>query len=366
MKIEFRIKEKLGDFQRLRHGVVKEIASESKIHRHTIARLCRNEVRVVSFETLEKLCDWFHEIGVPRDQLLGGLLGFRRSALWEAIASPGRVTLYLGEYWEEKPAAAAWRWVARRDSSVHGQMVKWLSTEGDSEIKVPEIGSVYVPFRYGSGKVRAKRKQLEQDVDHARTIFEEMRQGGQYSNILIGSQRANYLVELLVADLFGCEPFKPASGKTPFYTVYRETDRLVPSCFGGRRLPGRSGSVAPGLYVRAEDHTWHAHPCVEDQKDAGLVITVYDPGTGSLDLVVLGFSGRSTEAIGAKLVDKPDAFWSVEPDGKARTNDAMEVGVNVVTVTQQPEKTEDGNGEHRRTKAVVTELPKAVLEHYLK
>jgi hypothetical protein len=179
------------------------------------------------------------------------------------------------------------------------------------------------------------RKTFEEDVAGAKQRLAAMRPGGGYSNVLIGSQRVNYLVELVVAELFGCPPFKrSAKGAVPFYTVYRGSDRLVPSCFGGLNLPSQRKQVPPGVYVRGPKGEWEGFEYRAGQDDAGIVVTAYESGTRSLELVVLGFSGRSTEATGEALLVQPTCFW---PPYAARGG--KRVGVYVVRLAWA------GNGE---------------------
>jgi hypothetical protein len=133
----------------------------------------------------------------------------------------------------------------------------------------------------------------------------------QENNILLGSQRVNYVVECLVAELFGCDPFEPVGKKpkVPFYLLYRNFDQPVPSCFGGPEKPGwLKGETPFGTYYLDETGKWNLIEWKQQEQDAGIVIIVRDGK--SVDMAAFGFSGRATKALGAKLIKKSPAFWS--------------------------------------------------------
>jgi hypothetical protein len=130
--------------------------------------------------------------------------------------------------------------------------------------------------------------------------------------MLIGSQRANYLVEYFVADLFGCQPFvsnvkKPA---VPLYLRNRTFDRLIPSCFGGRDNPAWVDKTNKcGIWFEDENNRWRLFEWERDKQDSGAVITVRS--AGSMRIALFGFTGRSTNAICNELIRRPENFWPV-------------------------------------------------------
>jgi hypothetical protein len=282
---------------------------------------------------LADLCDWLRTHGVPADELPHGLFGVRPSALWEAVAGPGRVTLYLGEYQQADSDGQQMLWISRRDAHVAAEIVQKLSLppDGGGSRRGPTVRTEYVPFRtdvLGGGGAAARTgrglKEFERDRTQSRKAFARMRSDADAprTSVLIGSQRVNYLLEHHVASLFGCEPFTPADGtepRVPFYLSYREKDRAVPSCFGGAtNPPGYKGSFEPGvLYLDAKGN-WQRCPWAPGEEDAGILILSRDPGTQALEMALFGFSGRGTEALGWHLVHSGDDFWPpyVEFKGK--------------------------------------------------
>jgi DNA-binding Xre family transcriptional regulator len=304
MQIEFRLKAVLAENAQDHRGVIQEIAAATGIHRHTVARLYRGRAPSLSLDVLGKLCEWLGNHSVPRESLPGALLGARPSKLWEAIARPGEVSFYLGEYRIEQMVQVA-RWISRRDAVVANLIVEQLS---DPTVvrKRPIFHTHYVPFFYDPRDTPGHR-----DIVAARKAFAQMRSPGmRRSSVLVGSSLVNHCVDLFVADLFGCEPFAPPAGGTPvpFYMGFR--DRDSPSCFGGRKPPpGWTRPFVPGIYYREASGQWNVIEWRSKQQDAGIVITLYDAARQAVELVVFGFSGRGTAAMGEQLQRQPDRFW---------------------------------------------------------
>jgi len=313
MQLEIRLKNILREYGLDRHGVTGRIARDLDVHRHTIGKLYRNQLANPSLKVLGMLCAWLESHGVPAEILPQALLGSRASGLWEAVARPGTVRIYLGEYQQIEPTAPEMLWVSRRDSTVAGEIVQVLSTPTVVGEGRPKVLIEHVPFRFATLGSHVRKAQFEQDLARSREMFTEMRSRRESgASILVGSQRVNYMVEHLVGDLFGCEPFRPLTDqiRVPFYLVYRRMDRPVPSCFGGQRNPPRRKSTRqPGIYYLTADAEWTHCPWISKQEDAGIVITVYDPGTKAVEMAVFGFSGRGTEALGRQLLRDADPFW---------------------------------------------------------
>ncbi len=317
MRIEFRLEEVLRKHGLLAHGVKQDIAKEQGLNHHTIGKIFNNQVSTISLNTLQKICEWLHGKGVPLEELPGSLLALRVGELWEAVSAKAEVAIYLGEQVQAQPPAAAWRWIARRDSQVASAFAQVLSMNGASGKVVPRVSTEYVPYLGKPNVGQGGRRPRKDDIDYARTIFETMRKKQSRSNaIIIGSQKVNYLVEYFVADLFNC--FDHAfchvkkEPKTPFFLVYRKRDRGVESCWGGWQNPaGGSDTSTAGIHF-CKGSAWSVIPWKEHVEDGGIVVTSYCPGTGAVELAVIGFSGRATEAVGNTLIDKPHLFWPPE------------------------------------------------------
>ena len=138
--------------------------------------------------------------------------------------------------------------------------------------------------------------------------------------VLIGSQLVNYATEIYVADLFGCVPFRAQVQEptVPFFMAFRQNIHNLTSCFGGYQLPGIDNTDGVGLYYRDNDKQWHLIEFIYDEQDAGIVISGYNPSTQCIQLVLFGYSGRGTDAIGRVFARDPDRFWPVISDDAGR------------------------------------------------
>ena len=206
------------------------------------------------------------------------------------------------------------RMVALHDAEVESMIITLLfkqSAMGDTNAVVR---TRYLPFQFSPMGPSVKGAWLEADIKRAIHLFQEVQnRGPRDSVIMLGSQRANYLVECKVADLFNCKPFERASGKpsVPFYLCYRGFDRQVPSCFGGLSgPPGLTGTAKRGTYYIDENNRWISLEWKQAVQDAGIVIVIREPER--VELVVIGFSGRATCALGKELVENPEKFWPEE------------------------------------------------------
>lgn len=317
MQIEIRLKKLIQDYKLNRRGLEKYLADQIKVHRHTIGKILRNQTSNPSLEVMGKICDWLVNNGVPTHILPGALFGVRSSHFWQAVSDLGSVTIFLGEYHQKTdPSVPALRWISRQDAAVEGQIVQLLSNPASIGVqRVPQIQTRFVHFRYVPGAPSVSEKHFRDDIRSAKKKFNEILSHEDRVYIFIGSQRVNYLTELFISDLFGVESFKPSADTNlpgvPFYTLYREHDVDLPSCLGGKNPPpgDSKNQAAPGLYHRGKKDSWIACPWQAGVSDAGIVITRHDPGTGSLQVALFGFSARGTVAIGTYLIHNADSFW---------------------------------------------------------
>lgn len=365
MQIDILLKQLLRDYRLDKHGITKEISEDLGCHRHTIGKLYRNQLSNPSLQTLAGLCAWLQRHNVPGDILPQALFGARPSEFWKAVAAPGIVTFYLGEYRQTQPPAPARRWISLRDAAVMAKIIEVLSTSTNISTNQLSLQTRYVPFHFSAEKPEVEMQVFLKDARGAVAVFDKMKsQTLRGTSILVGSQRVNLLVEVMVADLFGCKAFQmpKTRPRVPFYQVYRKGDRPVPSCFGGAgKLPGRGGPAEPGLYYRDENDRWVACPWKENQRDAGIILTIYDPGTQILEIAVFGFSGRGTAAMGKAMEQCADSFWppEVEANGKR-------VGVYLCKFELSEELAADPDEHVVAKKTKVISLDRDVLKKYLR
>lgn len=334
MKIEIHLKRVLQENNLDRRGITQKIAKDLKVHRHTVGKLYKNTAANISLSLLGKLCDWLENNGVSRDDLPSALIGSCPNRLWQAIAEPGSVTIYLGEYQEIPTGSTMWRWISKRDAIVATRFVEALSTPSKIGVPAPTVHTEYVPFRWDKQSPNLVQKPFKESLQAAGKIFEQMRSNRKHTSIIIGSQRVNSLLEYFVADLFGCKPFCSYKGEkvVPFYLQHRTGDYAIESCFGGlSNPPGRRGKKTPGIYYLDRDENWKLCPWVQNKEGAGIIITQWDSGTQRLEMAVFGFSGRSTDALGNQLAktDVPHSqFWPPKANIRGK-----ELGIHICKYT---------------------------------
>ncbi|MFC1707120.1 helix-turn-helix domain-containing protein [Planctomycetota bacterium] len=361
MDVEIRLKKILQDAGLDKHGVVQRIARDINVHRHTVGKLYRNTVRNPSLEVVGRLCDWLRMEGV-RVELPQALFGASPADLWTAVVATGEVRIYLGEY-QESAGDADLRWLSPWDAAVLAEFFHKLSEPSAGADIRPALVSEFVPFRSERTGRRVTREASKKQRTAAERMFRGLRRRTEGTAILIGSQRINRLVELMIADLFGCTGFRPRQGdaRVPIYVAYRPEDRRVPSCFGGQAPPsGNGGRVKPGILYEDPDGKWTHCPCIPEKRDAGVVVTVDDPGTRVLSVALFGYSGTGTAAMGTQLLFNPGNFWP--PYVQAR---GQRIGVYVCRFELQQGKLAGREGPVHAKHPEVIPLEKATLEKYL-
>ena len=320
MEVELKINQLLSKYNLKKHGVEKDMAEKCGMHRHTIAKLLKNESPNPSLQALGKISRYLIANGVPAAILPGALLGGRPDGLWRAIGSMGLVAIYLGMYkhiTDKKQPGPGHMTLAIHDANAASKINHLLALEAGPSDERPIVHMHYVPFQYRPPSVKVEGDWFDEDKRYAMDMYGDMKDGlSRQSAILIGSQRINYLVEHLVADMFGCEPFKPIAkkSKVPFFVSYRDFDRRVPSCFGGRELPAEiKHSVKKGIWFVNEDGKWELGDWKKHKKGSGIVITIRE--ADSVVMALFGFSGRSTKAICNEIIKNPKGFWETDEEG---------------------------------------------------
>jgi hypothetical protein len=302
MKIDIQLKKVLQDYGLDTHGMTKKIADHLGCHRHTIGNLYRNDVSKPSLDILGRICTWLANNNVPEEKLPQILFSARPTKFWEAISALNKVTIYLGEREQTEVSGIPRRWITLRDASALAEIVKKLTSLPQSL----SMETRYVPFPL-------EQKSRDADIRKARKIYKDIAaHDTTFTSVFIGSQRVNYLVEFLVAGIFSCKAFHSPEGgpRVPFYLLYKSPHETPPSCFGGMEKPADfKGDRKPGIYYRNEDDEWCLFPWALNQRDAGILLTVYDPASKALKTALFGYSGAGTEALVIKLCTDTYQFW---------------------------------------------------------
>ena len=375
MKLEWRLKQLLEQHNLYRYGVESKIAKDCGLHRHTVGKFFRNQAQSPKIDVLEKICGWLVERGVPADTLPGALFGIRPSGLWQAIGQSQKILIFLGEYHLQgrkftHPQISPS--ISRHDAVVSSKIIHFLYSEAELQDVRPAVKMLCVPFHFTPDVVAERGFGFEKDKEHSCQLFKDLRKDKpkEWSVIMIGSQRVNYLVECWVAELFSCTPFALDHDDimVPFYLCYRDFDHLVPSCFGGPgNPPGKTDRIQYGTYYLDHQFQWQLLEWREKTSDAGVVIIVRE--ASNVEMAVFGFSGRATNAIGTALVQHSEKFWP-DSDGAPATSVTVgekEIGIYLCQVTFNRD---DAQGQKRECdifeldKVTVTPLDHNVLEKY--
>ncbi len=325
MRIEFRLKQILAAANISASDT--EISKKTGLHRHTVRKIMSNEATTVDLSTLELICAWLQQRGCG-DGLPGRLLGFRPSALLEAMVAPGRVKFWLGEYRERRPEGAVRARVSRDDNNVFARIMQRLCTMPATGAPRPQLSFEFghVPLHVPPEGGTLDETLIEQDRGvgkrAARQLTEEDRP---VTSVLIGSQQANFLQECFVAGMFHCEPYNAPKNPLPFYLRFHEPTRCT-SCFGGNAPPpGADDLEQAGIYYRHHgDRAWKFFAYEPLQRGAGIVIVRRNPGRVEMDVSIFGLTGISTAAMGWLLCKEPESFWP-EEGTRAKASSAVYV-----------------------------------------
>jgi hypothetical protein len=312
MHLEFRLRQVLADCGGDTYGKFSLIEEATGISRKIVQAIYENRRRTISLDVIERLCAYLVAEGV-REPLPAALFGARPSGLIEALATATRVRVCIGSARERSPREGHPRWLAHPDAEVASVIVELISSARRPADRPgsPRIEHVYVPSRFtpfGEGVDDGQEERVAAKA--ARRTFDGLRTAAG-ATIMIGSQIANSLVEVFVADLFHCNPFTSEGAHVPFFLLHKRPAGAPPrpSCFGGPRAPGAwGGRDEQGVYYRVEDGAWNLCP-TSDAQDAAVVVVRRDPGADSTELALLGHSGRATRCLGEVLRRQPDAFW---------------------------------------------------------
>jgi len=377
MEMELRLKELLQESNLYRYGIEQQIANETNLHRHTVGKLLRNQVRSPKLKVLGKICEWLVDNNVPAESLPGALFGFRAPGLWKAIGNSKSVRIYMGMYHHDVDLNSnKGRWgnpesLARGDAWVQARIIQKLSNELEMGDARPSVKTRYIPFKFSTQDLDVNDDWFAKDKARAGRIYKEMQDRAHYeSAILLGSQRVNYVLEYLVANLFGCDPFRRPKGnpRIPFYLCYREFDRRVPSCFGGRENPPQHKEKAlSGIYYleKVEDQErWSLIECNHDKKrDAGIAIVIRVADT--VTMALFGVSGRATAAVGNALIVHPEKFWPAPESGLEWHGGEISIYMCQVNFPADKADLSEEIEDWGRDKVVVIPLGRDVLKKYL-
>ena len=327
MQYSFRLAELLGHVpdSKKRPGIIKAIVDYTGLDRHQVAALLRNEVKYIPLAALSRLCDYLIEHGhVTADQLPGALFAVQPENFWELLARRKQLELCVGVRREEQEKWPEAAWVVASDSVLLGELLNGVSTLGGTAKYLGAAG----PSAAAAAKPHPEH--LKQSlvwspgqgdesvtVARAREVYDPFAEGGgDKALVCLGSIKSNPVVELVLANSFGCEPFvsqdeaaNPRRRSVPFFLRYREFDPHPVSCAAGLSLARGEPTTEPGFYYEQADGAWTHCAWRANEQDTALVFYLHRESHGRLEMVLGGYSGRATRLLARTLATRAQDFW---------------------------------------------------------
>lgn len=327
MHYSFRLAELLGHAPdpRKRPGTIKSIVEYTGLDRHQVAALLKNDFKYIPIKALSRLCDYLVEHGYAvADELPGALFAVAPENFWDLLARRKRLEMCLGVRRDEHQDWPEGAWVVASDSVLLGALLNGVSTLGgtakqrhdttgaESQAPKPHPEQMQQSLVWSPGQ--GESKIVARRAREVYTQFSEWR--GDKALVCLGSVKSNPVVEMMLASVFGCEPFETQDSvadssqrSCPVFLCYRDYDPHHPSCAAGKCLSGGNGSNEPGIYYEKKDGTWACCPWKEPSTDAALVFYIHRESQGCLEMTLGGFSGRATRLLAKTLATRAEDFW---------------------------------------------------------
>ncbi|MDX1946369.1 MAG: helix-turn-helix transcriptional regulator [Pirellulaceae bacterium] len=357
MRYSFRLAEVVGHMPdpRKRPGTIKAICEYTGLDRHQVASLLKNEVKYIPLDAMSKLCEYLIDRGfATAEELPGRLFGVEPEHFWEILARRKRLVLCLGVRRGDPSDTLDDAWVVASDSVLLGELLSGVTTLGGTVLHrksgKPTKGEAASPKAAdSSGAFDPHPEHLHQslvwspgqvDIDECRAMARAAYEGfagtaGDKALVCLGSNKSNPVVELLLANAFGCEPFEsqdsvplPDKRSCPIFLRYRDRDPQPPSCCGGLRISRGHNTTRPGIYYATAGGDWEVCPCDERRHDAAFVFYIHRESQGHMEMAVGGFSGRATRLLARLLARRGEEFWPPVYEGQG-----IQIGAFVVQFT---------------------------------
>lgn len=342
-----------------RPGTVKAIVEHTGLDRHKIAALLRNEIKYLPLDTISRLCGYLIDQGiVAPDQLPGALFGVEPEGFWELLARRTSLHMCLGMRQDPGSNYHDDAWVMMADALLLGEIVNGVSTLGGAAKYYPQgeappdddrkvARAAPHPDEYLQWLVLAPKKGSSSQVnDKAWRVYGEFEKVEKDKALVcLGSVKSNPVVEIVLARAFGAEPFvsqdhvrQARERSCPVWLRYRDKlDWDLPSCGGGFQLSQTEDAAEPGIYYERADGSWRHCPWDAGRRDAALLFYQYLPALGRLEMVLGGFSSRSTRFLSQTLAPNlASRLWPPVYD-----TPALQIGAYIIKFDFRDEDTEN-------------------------
>jgi hypothetical protein len=369
MRYSFRLAEVVGHVPdpRKRPGTIKAVCDYTGLDRHQVAALLKNEVKYIPLDALSKLCEYLIDRGyASAEELPGRLFGVEPEHFWELLARRKRLVLCLGVRRGEAAETLDDAWVVASDSVLLGELLSGVTTlggtvlhrrakEGKPGVETDEdlaekvgdgVADPHPEHLHQTLVWSPGQAEIEQCLAMASASYEAFSgTAGDKALVCLGSNKSNPVVELLLANAFGCEPFvsqdgvaSPAKRSCPIFLRYRDRDPQPPSCCGGLRVSRGHATQKPGIYYAKPNGDWECVPWDEKQHDAAFVFYIHRESQGHMEMALGGFSGRATRMLARLLARRGEEFWPPVYEGQG-----IQIGAFVVQFTFPGEPLDERN-----------------------
>lgn len=351
MRYSFRLAELLGHIPdpRKRPGTIKAIVEHTGLDRHQVASLLKNEVKYIPLKALSRLCDYLIDNGyASADELPGALFAVEPENFWELLARRQRLELCLGVRRDVEVETPEVSYLVASDSVLLGELLNGVTTlggtakhmsraESESEDQIAKDSPRPHPEFLKQSLVWSPGQLTPEEVrERAHYVYDEFAEAaGDKALVCIGSMKSNPVVELVLANAFGCEPFESQDTfahardrSLPFFLRYRDRDPKPSSCAAGTQIGKDVAAKEPGIYYEEPDGSWSVCPLRDGKEDTALVFYVYRESQGRLEMTMAGFTGRATRMLARALSSRAEDFWPPVYEGQG-----IQIGAYVVQFT---------------------------------
>lgn len=334
MRYSFRLAELLGHIPdpRKRPGTIKAIVEHTGLDRHQVASLLKNEVKYIPLKALSRLCDYLIDNGyATAEELPGALFAVEPENFWELLARRQRLELCLGVRRDVEVETPEVSYLVASDSVLLGELLNGVTTLGGTAKHMSSMGGDSSSIEKATNDSPRPHPEFlkqslvwspgqltpEQVLERGQDVFTEFSEAaGDKALVCIGSMKSNPVVELILANSFGCTAFqsqdnlsKASERSIPFFLRYRDKDPKPASCAAGTKLGKDVEAKEPGIYYEESDGSWSVCPLRDGKEDTALVFYVYRESQGRLEMLMAGFTGRATRMLARALSSRAEDFW---------------------------------------------------------
>ena len=369
MRYSFRLAKLVGHTPdpRKRPGTIKQICEFTGLDRHQVAALLKNEVKYIPMEAIGKLCDYLLARGLATPHELPGVLfSLEPENFWELLARRHWLEICLGVRRDEPSDTLDDAWVVASDSVLFGKLLNGVTAlrttgpregAGADEFSPLEAAPPVAPVAAIAPSIEESGDLPDPVISHPELISQSLvwspssnvlgdyvgmaknvkgefwNRKGDKALVSIGSSKSNPVSELVISEVFGCEPFQtqddvsaPGKRRCPIFLRYRDQDpSYLVSCCGGHRLAVDHEAKHAGIYYELPNGKWEICPWDPVKYDAAFVFYVHRESQGVLEMVLGGYSGRATRLLAQNLDRHAEKFWPPVFEGHG-----LEIGAFIV------------------------------------